>query len=119
MWCDCGLGWLGGSDWLDGGLLYDLCGTGGWFLYGGGGLWRWWASELWEWGSDLFSIWDLDVEVWENIVRVADVGGDQVVEDVLDGVGVDGEGQLGFDVGFEEGTSCCVVGEGQLMCVLV
>ena len=88
-------------------------------LFRSGVLWRWGASEVWEGCVDLFSLWDLYVEVWENIVGVADVGGDQVVEDVLDGVGVDGEGQLGFDVCFEEYTSCCVVGLGQLMGVLV
>ena len=96
----------------------DLCGgRGNWD--GCVGLWGCWTSELWEGGSDGVAMLGLDSEVWEHIGGVADVGGDQVVEDVLEGVGGDGEGQLGFNVRFEEGTSCGVVGLGQLLSVLV
>ena len=39
-------------------------------------------AECGEGCCDVWSIWDLEVNVWEDISGVACVGGDQVVEDV-------------------------------------
>ncbi len=72
-----------------------------------------------EWGLNVRSIWELEVDVWEDVGWVADVCGHEVVEDVFNCEFGQGEVQLGFEVWPEQGCSGGVVVVGQLLGVVV